>query len=92
MQRLQIGGAGLAAMMLMIALAQVVIDRAKQTDASTVPESAATVAPGPQPAPKTDPLADAGVVPDMPSEPSPTPKQEQAILPEKGQADVDPNR
>ena len=63
-QRLQIGLAGLGTMLLLVALANVIMERAKQTDAAAVPEAAATVAPSPTPA-ANDPLADAGVAPDV---------------------------
>ena len=85
-QRLQIGIAGLASMVLMIALANVIMDQANRTEATSVPQAAATVAAEPTTAPQNDPLADAGVVPDMPAEPTATPQQEPAILPEQGDA------
>ncbi|MCP5395956.1 MAG: hypothetical protein H6918_04350 [Sphingomonadaceae bacterium] len=85
MQRLQVGVAGLAAILLMIGLASVITDRARETEASTVPEAASTTEPSATPAPKSDPLAEAGVVPDLPAEPAPTATQEAAILPEKGE-------
>ncbi|MDD3799126.1 MAG: hypothetical protein PHE36_08115 [Novosphingobium sp.] len=72
-RRLQIGVAGLAAMPMMIGLANIVMDRAKESDATTVPEAAATAAPKPPPAPVSDPLADAGVVPDVPATPAAKP-------------------
>jgi hypothetical protein len=72
-QRLQLGLAGLGTMALLVGLANVIMDRAKQTDASAVPESAATVA-GATPAPTAnDPLADAGVAPDVVADPKPKP-------------------
>lgn len=86
LQRLQIGVAGLASMVLMIALANVIMDQANRTEATSVPQAAATVAAEPTAAPQNDPLAEAGVVPDMPAEPTATPQQEQAILPEQGDA------
>ncbi len=67
--RLQVGGFGLAAMVLLVGLANIIMDRAQQTEASAVPEAAATIAPAEPSAPKKDPLADAGVVPDLPAEP-----------------------
>ena len=67
--RLQIGVAGLAAMLMMIGLANIVMDRAKETEATTVPEAASTVAPVKNaPAPASDPLADAGVIPSAKNE------------------------
>jgi len=62
--RLQIGLAGLGAMALLVGLATVIKDRAQQTEAAAVPEAAAdadsTVSAG-----NNDPLADAGVAPDV---------------------------
>ena len=86
MQRLQIGLAGLGAMVLMIGLANVIMDRAQQTEADAVPQAAATVAAEPVAPPQNDPLAEAGVVPDLPADPNPTPTREPAILPEQGNA------
>jgi len=69
MQRLQIGLSGLAAMVLLVGLANVIMDRAQQTAAGSVPEAASTVAASPSPSPASDPLADAGVAPDLPADP-----------------------
>ena len=69
--RLQVGMFGLGAIVLMIGLANVVMERARQADALSVPEAAATVAADDLPAQTKDPLADAGVVPDLP-QPSPS--------------------
>jgi len=66
-QRLQVGGFGLAAMVLMVALADIVISRARETEAASVPE-AAPAATG-ETAPR-DPLANAGVLPDVPADPA----------------------
>ena len=66
-QRLQIGLFGLAALVLIVALANEIMERAKQTEATAVPEAAATTAPVTATGPLSDPLVDAGVVPDMPS-------------------------
>jgi hypothetical protein len=72
-QRLQFGLAGLGTMALLVGLANVIMDRAKQTDAGAVPESATTVAAA-TPAPTAnDPLADAGVAPDVVGDPKPAP-------------------
>lgn len=84
--RLQIGLAGIGAMVLMIGLADVIMDRAQQTQATVVPEAASTVAAEQVTVPQNDPLAEAGVVPDLPAEPTPTATQEQAIMPEQGNA------
>lgn len=80
-QRLQVGLSGLAAMILLVGLANIIQDRARVADEMAVPEAASTIAPA-GPLPISDPLADAGVVPDMPAEPSPS--QSAAIVPEQG--------
>lgn len=84
--RLQIGLSGLATMALLIGLAQVVFDRAQQSEAGTVPSAAATTAPTEAVPVQNDPLAEAGVVPDLPSEPASQPLQEPAVMPERGNA------
>lgn len=86
MHRLQIGLGGLGAIVLIIGLANVIMDRANLTEAAAVPDAASTVAPEPPAAPQNDPLADAGVVPDLPTEPTPSPSREPAIMPEQGNA------
>jgi len=68
MQRLQIGLFGLAAMILLVSLANIILTNAQQNEARVVPEAAPTVAADENAAPVRDPLADAGVVPDMPDE------------------------
>lgn len=85
LQRLQIGGAGIAAMVLLVGVANVIVDRVKQTDASTVPEAAAMVTPGPTPT-VNDPLADAGVAPEVAVTPSPKPSPPPAATPLGGAA------
>ena len=70
-QRLQIGMFGLVAMLLLVGLATIIRDQVQESQAAAVPEAASTVSPVDTPAPKTDPLADAGVVPELPSEPVP---------------------
>ena len=70
MRRLQMGGIGVFAVVLLIGLASIIEDRAKQTDSTAVAEAAATTAPSPTSA-APDPLAEAGVVPDMPASPPP---------------------
>lgn len=79
-QRLQIGLSGLAAMALLVGLATVIMDRARQTDAAAVPEAtSATLSDEAQSA--NDPLADAGVAPDVVA----PPRQERPTV-------VDPDR
>lgn len=80
-QRLQVGLSGLAAMVLLVGLANIIQDRARVAEEHSVPEAAPTVQPA-APPPLSDPLADAGVVPDLPAEPAPS--QSPAIVPEQG--------
>jgi len=63
-QRLQVGLFGLAAMVLLVALANILRNNADQNEATVVPEAAPTVAAQREAGAVTDPLADAGVVPD----------------------------
>jgi hypothetical protein len=70
-QRLQIGLSGLAAMALLVGLATVIMDRARQTDAGAVPEAASAVAADAAPS-ANDALADAGVAPDVVAPPRQT--------------------
>lgn len=70
-QRLQVGGGGILAMVMIIALADVVGSRVAENEAASVPEAAPTVAATEEAAPR-DPLAEAGVVPELPAEPEPT--------------------
>jgi hypothetical protein len=74
MQRLQIGLLGLAAMILLVGLATIIRDRAQESEDLAVPEAAPTmVVPVTVPKSGSDPLADVGVVPDLPSSPTPAP-------------------
>lgn len=72
--RVQVGLSGIAAILLMLALADVITDRANRTEADSVPEAAATVAPNPAHSQQNDPLSETGVVPDLATPtPAPTP-------------------
>ena len=66
-QRLQIGLFGLAAMVLLVSLANIIITNAEQNESRVVPEAAPTRA-AEDGGEASDPLADAGVVPDLPDE------------------------
>jgi hypothetical protein len=66
MRRLQMGAVGVVAVLLLIGLASIIKDRATQTENNSVAEAAATTAP-PASTVAPDPLAEAGVVPDMPT-------------------------
>jgi hypothetical protein len=68
-QRLQIGLFGLAAMILLVSLANIIRDQLRETEAGTVNEPPSVVS-GEAP-PPADPLADAGVVPDIPATSTP---------------------
>lgn len=67
-QRLQIGLFGLGSMVLLIGLATVIGNQADLTQERSVPEAAPTTEPT-ETASQSDPLADAGIVPDIPAEP-----------------------
>jgi hypothetical protein len=75
-QRLQVGLAGLATMVLMIGLASVLGNQADINEEMAVPDAAPTTEPT-ETAPQRDPLADAGIVPELPADPSPTPGEGQ---------------
>ncbi len=77
-------------MLLLVGLAQVIFDKAQESEAAAVPAAAATVTPSDTPTVQNDPLAEAGVVPDLPSEPAQSRAQEPAVMPEQGRAS--PNR
>lgn len=67
-QRLQVGLTGLCAMILIIGFASVIGTQADIADEAAVPDAAPTTEPTAAP-PQRDPLADAGVVPDIPAQP-----------------------
>lgn len=71
-QRLQIGITGIVMMILLVGLANIIQDRAMESDATTVPDAAPTTEPT-QAATQNDPLVEAGVVPDLPAEPNTPP-------------------
>ncbi len=75
--RLQVGLFGLAGMLLLVGLANIIMDRARINDDATAEAAAASAAAAgvsggvPETAPQSptsDPLADIGVVPDLPAE------------------------
>lgn len=69
LRRLQMGAIGVVAVLLLVGLASIIKDRATQTDSTAVAGAAATSAPGASTA-AADPLAEAGVVPEIPASPS----------------------
>ena len=84
-QRLQVGLAGLGSMVLLVGLASVLGNQADRTQEDAVPEAAPTTEPT-ETAPQRDPLADAGIVPDIPAEPTPTPSPSPAATQGTGDA------
>ncbi|OJW73868.1 MAG: hypothetical protein BGO57_02375 [Sphingomonadales bacterium 63-6] len=68
-KRMQIGLAGITGVILVVGLANIIRDRADQSELAAVPEAAPTVATRAPHAPAKDPLADAGVVPELPADP-----------------------
>lgn len=67
-QRLQAGLLGLCAMILLVGLASIIGRQAELAEKAVVPDAAPTTEPTEAPA-QIDPLADAGIVPDIPVEP-----------------------
>ncbi len=65
LRRLQMGALGVVAVLLLIGLASIIRDRAAQTETTSVAGAAATSPPATTTA-AADPLAEAGVVPEMP--------------------------
>lgn len=68
-QRLQVGLSGLAAMLLLVSLANILLNRAKEAEKDAVPDAVSIVTSAPATSANKDPLVDAGVVPELPSEP-----------------------
>lgn len=68
-QRLQVGVFGLAIILLSISVTNVFLNRADLVEEEAVPEAAPTVAAEQEAPQQSDPLADAGVVPELPAEP-----------------------
>lgn len=66
-QRLQVGLTGLCAMVLIVGVASVIGTQADKAEQAAVPDAAPTTEPTAAP-PQRDPLADAGVVPDIPTQ------------------------
>lgn len=64
--RLQIGLFGLAGMLLIVSLANVIMDRAKQVERTTAGTPASAASPSASPSTANDPLVDMGVAPELP--------------------------
>lgn len=71
-QRLQVGMFGIGAMVLLVGLASIIGGQADLNETLAVPEAAPTTEPKPKPS-QANPLADAGVVPDIADEPTAAP-------------------
>ncbi len=69
LHRAQFGLGGLAAMLLLVGLANIIMDRARQSDAGTVTTNGSRM-PNAAASPNSDPMVDIGVAPDMPNSPS----------------------
>lgn len=76
-QRLQAGLFGIAAIILVVGLASIINERARQADAALQPQAAASATPSAKA--DSDPLAEAGVVPS--SAPEPTAVHSSGALP-----------
>lgn len=83
MHRLQIGIAGVLGILVLIGLVSAIENRAQQTEARSVPEAASTAVPS-DASRRSDPLVEAGIVPDLPETPAPTASARVPILPEQG--------
>lgn len=73
LRRLQMGTIGVIAVLLLIGLASIIKDRAAETDTTMVAGAAATSEVSGAPPAKADPLAEAGVVPEIPASTSDAP-------------------
>ena len=69
LQRLQVGTTGLLAILLLVGLASIIKDRVDETEATVMADTGESVEGAETPG---DALVDAGVVPDLPAEPSPS--------------------
>lgn len=85
LQRLQVGLFGIGAMVLLVGLASIIGSQADLAEDAAAPEAAPTTEPSPTPS-QANPLADAGVVPDIAAEPSPSPSPTLVTPPPPGNA------
>lgn len=79
--RLQVGLLALGAMVLLVGVADMIMQRADQVDSEAVPDAAPTIAPAPTPT-QNDALQNAGVVPDLPADAEDEPLPEGPVVPE----------
>ena len=83
LHRLQIGIGGVVLMVLLVGLASLIQDRTREVDAAAVPAAAPTTEPS-EAVQQSDPLVEAGVVPDLPEDPAPVATQSPATGSEQG--------
>ena len=83
-QRLRTGIGGILVVVIAVGIANVIFTRALQNEETAVPQAAATVEPSETPT-SSDPLSDAGVVPDLPAQADEEPVPEGPVLPETGE-------
>lgn len=86
MNRLQVGIGGVIGVMMLVGLASVIQNQADEVERNAVPEAAPTNIPEP-PTKSADPLVEAGVVPDLPANPTPAPTGSvptEPVMPEQG--------
>ncbi len=83
-QRLRVGVGGIVMVLVAVGIAHVIFTRALQSEQTAVPQAAATVEPSATPT-SSDPLSDAGVVPDLPAQAEEEPVPEGPVLPETGE-------
>ena len=89
-QRLQVGLVGLGSMVLLVGLASILGNQADRAQEAAVPDAAPTTEPT-EAAPQRDPLADAGIVPEIPTEQTPEPEEGQVEdLPDPVVEDAEP--
>lgn len=79
-QRVQVGLFGIGTMVLLVGLASIIGTQADMAEQAAVPEAAPTTEPTAAPT-QANPLADAGVVPDIGAQPSPSPAPSPLDLP-----------
>ena len=81
--RLQVGLLALGAMVLLVGVADMIMDRAQLTEDAAVPAAAPTVEPRPSPS-QNKALENAGVVPDLPVGAGAEPLPQGPVVPEQG--------
>lgn len=80
-QRLQVGFLGVAAMVMVVSLADIIMSTAESNQAATAENLEPVTAEDVPPPPPSDPLVEAGVVPDIPAEPEVIETEEAEALP-----------